>query len=129
MTVKPAADRIDLSDMDEPWLLVWWGDKTPGFPLPLGADLNQNVLFERHRPYDFPLIILLQNRADNLSVKDDRWTLEFDSEAGTAAQTRVLLTSTNGHRSWNTVGCSTNIIDASWTALEDALEYGLLAAG
>ncbi len=53
----------------------------------------------------------------------------LDSEAGTAAQTRVLLTSTNGHRSWSTVGCSTNIIDASWTALEDALEYGLLAAG
>lgn len=52
----------------------------------------------------------------------------LDSDAGTAAQTRVLLTSTNGHRSWNTVGCSANIIDASWTALADALEYGLLAA-
>jgi len=52
----------------------------------------------------------------------------LDSEAGTAAQTRVLLTSTNGHRSWNTVGCSANIIEASWTALADALEYGLLAA-
>ena len=53
----------------------------------------------------------------------------LDSEAGTAAQTRVLLTCAGGHRSWSTVGCSTNIIDASWTALADALEYGLLVTG
>ena len=49
----------------------------------------------------------------------------LDSKAGTAAQTRVLLTSANGHRSWSTVGCSTNIIEASWMALADALEYGI----
>lgn len=50
----------------------------------------------------------------------------LDSAAGTAAQTRVLITSSNGHRTWSTVGCATNIIEASWIALADALEYGLL---
>lgn len=49
----------------------------------------------------------------------------LDSAAGTAAQTRVLITSSNGHRTWSTVGCATNIIEASWIALADALEYGL----
>jgi len=53
----------------------------------------------------------------------------LDSESGTAAQTRVLLTCADGHRSWSTVGCSKNIIEASWIALADALEYGLLVVG
>ena len=46
--------------------------------------------------------------------------------AGTAAQTRVLIDSANGHRTWTTVGSSGNIIEASWQALADALEYALL---
>ncbi len=50
----------------------------------------------------------------------------LDGEAGTAAQTRVLIDSANGHRSWSTVGSSTNIIEASWQALVDSLEYALL---
>ena len=49
----------------------------------------------------------------------------LDSEAGTSAQTRVLITSNDGVRSWCTVGCSENIIEASWIALADALEYAL----
>jgi 2-isopropylmalate synthase len=50
----------------------------------------------------------------------------LDGEAGTAAQTRVLIDSANGHHTWSTVGCSTNIIEASWQALADSLEYALL---
>jgi 2-isopropylmalate synthase len=50
----------------------------------------------------------------------------LDGEAGTAAQTRVLIHSANSHRSWSTVGSSTNIIEASWQALADSLEYALL---
>jgi 2-isopropylmalate synthase len=50
----------------------------------------------------------------------------LDGEAGTAAQTRVLIDSANGHHTWSTVGSSTNIIDASWQALADSLEYALL---
>ncbi len=50
----------------------------------------------------------------------------LDGDRATAATTRVIITTSNGYRSWNTVGCSTNIIEASWQALVDSLEYGLL---
>jgi 2-isopropylmalate synthase len=50
----------------------------------------------------------------------------LDGEAGTAAQTRVLIDSACGRRTWSTVGSSTNIIEASWQALADSLEYALL---
>lgn len=53
----------------------------------------------------------------------------LDSDAGTAAQTRVLIDSADGHRMWSTVGSSTNIIEASWQALADSLEYALLNGG
>lgn len=50
----------------------------------------------------------------------------LDSQSATAAMVRVLITSTDGARYWTTVGASTDIIDASWIALSDALEYALL---
>jgi 2-isopropylmalate synthase len=49
-----------------------------------------------------------------------------DSANGTGAVTRVLIQSSDGERSWGTVGTSQNIIEASCRALEDALEYGLV---
>lgn len=46
---------------------------------------------------------------------------------GTAAKVRTIVESTDGDGgSWSTVGVSTNIIEASWLALVDAIEYGLL---
>jgi len=45
---------------------------------------------------------------------------------GTAAGVRAIVESTDGTSSWNTVGVSTNIIEASWHALVDSVEYGLL---
>jgi len=48
---------------------------------------------------------------------------------GTAAKVRVLVESSDGADSWSTVGVHTNIIEASWQALVDALEYGLLRRG
>jgi len=51
----------------------------------------------------------------------------LDAESGTAAKTRVLITSTDGGRRWSTVGCGTNIIEASWLALADAYEYASIA--
>ncbi len=48
-----------------------------------------------------------------------------DGENGTAAKTRVLIDTQNGTRRWTTVGASTNIIEASWLALADSVEYGL----
>lgn len=50
----------------------------------------------------------------------------LDSADGTAAQTRVLIESSDGKDDWSTVGVSTNIIEASLQALVDSMEYGLL---
>ncbi len=50
----------------------------------------------------------------------------LDPDSATAAQTRVLVSSSNGVKDWTTVGSSANIIEASWMALADSLEYALL---
>jgi 2-isopropylmalate synthase len=50
----------------------------------------------------------------------------LDGSNGTAATTRVLIDTQNQHERWSTVGASANIIEASWRALVDSLEYGLL---
>lgn len=49
----------------------------------------------------------------------------LDSKTGTAAKTRVLIESTDGEASWGTVGVDLNIIDASWEALRESLEFFL----
>jgi 2-isopropylmalate synthase len=53
----------------------------------------------------------------------------LDSSSGTAAVTRVLIDSTDGERTWTTIGVSENVIEASWEALSDSIVYGLLRAG
>ena len=50
----------------------------------------------------------------------------LDTAKGTGAVTRVLVDTTNGERTWTTIGVSENIIEASWQALSDSLVYGLL---
>ncbi|MCU0772138.1 MAG: citramalate synthase [Verrucomicrobia bacterium] len=50
----------------------------------------------------------------------------LDTATGTAARTRVLITSTDGRREWGTVGVSENIIEASLQALVDSMEFALL---
>jgi 2-isopropylmalate synthase len=47
----------------------------------------------------------------------------LDETHGTEAVTRVLLDSSDGEREWGTIGVSENIIEASWEALVDSLEY------
>jgi len=49
----------------------------------------------------------------------------LDSDSGTQATTRVLIDTQNHHNRWSTVGASGNIIEASWLALADSMEYGL----
>jgi len=51
-----------------------------------------------------------------------------DEHLGTAAKPRVILESARGSERWSTVGCSENIIEASWQALRDGLELPLLRA-
>jgi 2-isopropylmalate synthase len=50
----------------------------------------------------------------------------LDGAAGTAAKTRVLVQSSDGQRRWTTVGVSGNILEASYQAVVDGIEYGLL---
>ncbi len=58
---------------------------------------------------------LLDYKVRILSTKD-----------GTGAQTRVLIESGDGESKWGTVGVSENIIQASWQALVDSIDYKLL---
>ncbi len=52
----------------------------------------------------------------------------IDAHLGVAARPRVVIESASGDERWSTVGCSPNIIEASWQALWDALELPLLRA-
>ena len=52
----------------------------------------------------------------------------LDGQDGTEAITRVLIDTRNSAQLWSTVGASANIIEASWQALVDAMEYGLTVA-
>ena len=49
----------------------------------------------------------------------------LEGSEGTAAGVRVLLDSTDGEEVWSTIGVSENIIEASWQALVDSIEYKL----
>jgi 2-isopropylmalate synthase len=50
----------------------------------------------------------------------------LDGGAGTSAKTRVLIESSNGQQRWTTVGVSSNILEASYQAVVEGIEYGLL---
>lgn len=50
----------------------------------------------------------------------------IDTHLGSAAKPRVLMESARGDERWSTVGCSENVIEASWQALWDSLELPLL---
>ncbi len=52
----------------------------------------------------------------------------LEGAAATGAVVRVLIDSTDGDRTWSTVGVDSNVIEASWQALVDSLVYGILHA-
>jgi len=64
---------------------------------------------------------------DQLHLADYKVRI-LDGDKGTAAITRVLIDMQRDGRRWSTVGASPNIIEASWLALVDAIEYGLTVA-
>src|SRR6185312_4432583 len=49
----------------------------------------------------------------------------LDESHGTGAVTRVLIDASDGREVWGTIGVSENVIEASWDALVDSLEYGM----
>ncbi|MDF1861047.1 MAG: citramalate synthase [Verrucomicrobiales bacterium] len=61
---------------------------------------------------------------DEMELRDYKVRI-IDSHQGTAAKTRVLILSSDGKDEWGTVGVSYNIIQASWRALVDSVEYFL----
>lgn len=63
-------------------------------------------------------------RFENVVLTDYRVRI-LDPEEATGAKTRVLIESSDGKRTWSTVGVSDNIIEASWEALVDSVEYKL----
>jgi 2-isopropylmalate synthase len=67
-------------------------------------------------------------RLQQVSLTDYKVRI-LDSHSATGATVRVLIDSTDGERIWSTVGASTNIIEASWIALADAVEYFILTDG
>ena len=78
------------------------------------VDALNDALRKALRPF-FPVI-------DDVVLTDYRVRI-LDPEEHTAAKTRVLIESTDGNRTWGTVGVSENIIEASWEALVDSVEY------
>tara|TARA_Y100000590_G_scaffold141998_1_gene162896 strand:- start:14697 stop:16313 length:1617 start_codon:yes stop_codon:yes gene_type:complete len=64
-------------------------------------------------------------RIDEIRLTDYKVRI-LNEEGATGAAVRVLIESTDGKESWNTVGSSTNIIYASWLALIDSIEYWML---
>src|SRR5579862_5654869 len=62
---------------------------------------------------------------DNVRLTDYKVRI-LDTTKGTGAVTRVLIDSTNGTKTWTTIGVNENIIEASWQALLDSILCGLL---
>jgi 2-isopropylmalate synthase len=65
---------------------------------------------------------------DKLELIDFRVRI-LDAAHGTDAVTRVLIETSDGATSWETVGVAPNIVEASWLALVDGITYGLLRQG
>ena len=65
---------------------------------------------------------------DKLELIDFRVRI-LDAAHGTDAVTRVLIETSDGSTSWETIGVAGNIIEASWQALVDGVTYGLVRAG
>jgi 2-isopropylmalate synthase len=52
----------------------------------------------------------------------------LEGDHGTQSRTRVLITTSDGDDEWSTIGVEENIVAASWTAIVDAVTFGLLRA-
>lgn len=89
-----------------------------------GGDGPVNALDAALRAALSPLFPVVSSvRLEDYKVRIINGTL------GTAARTRVLISSTDGNDRWDTVGVSDNIIEASWQALVDSYDYAVLRSG
>lgn len=116
LSEHPAADNIACSHA---WVKVLVGDRyeiaaAEGVG-PVGA---LDAALRRALSLFFP--VLEKVRLEDYKVR------VIDGKEATDARVRVLIESTDGQRSWNTVGVSADIIDASRAALVDSIEYMLI---
>ena len=77
---------------------------------------------------DKALRLALEKAYPNLremSLRDYKVRI-LESNQGAASRTRVLIESGDGKKIWGTVGVSDNIIDASWEALRESVEFKLM---
>jgi len=76
--VKPATGTVPIGRMDQPWLLAWWGEKTP-------VTIRQGDEYLKHfsRSADHPVLLLPQHPVKSVQVGKDRWTVSFATKAGT----------------------------------------------
>lgn len=86
---------------------------------------------EGHGPVNALDAALRKCLGGEFPVLEQMFLLDFkvrvvNCEAGTAARIRVNIESSDGERVWGTIGVSENLIEASWLALRDAVEYKLL---
>ncbi len=63
---------------------------------------------------------------DKTRLIDWQGELVPGTQTGTEARTRIFVTTTDGHRTWRTIGVSENVIEASLIAVVDSLEYALM---
>ena len=70
------------------------------------------------------MALTFDGNASNYALK----TISFSADKGTESKVRVLIESGDHKDKWGTVGVSENIMEASWQALADSIEYKLLLA-
>ena len=80
--------------------------------------LDKNVNVRKALAQSYPLI-------EDIRLVDYKVRI-IDSASGSGASVRVLIESSSAEQTWQTVGASTDIIEASWLALSDALEWWIL---
>lgn len=96
-------------------------------------DSNGNIEYqasEGHGPVDalnkalMKALIVFFPQLESVRLTDFKVRV-LNAKSGTAAKVRVLIESSDGDMSWGTVGVSEDIIEASWEALIDGIEYKL----
>jgi 2-isopropylmalate synthase len=96
-------------------------------------DANGNIEYqasEGHGPVDAlskalrKALMAFFPQLDSMRLTDFKVRV-LDARSGTAAKVRVLIESSDGEKDWGTVGVSEDIIEASWEALVDSIEYKL----
>jgi len=70
-------------------------------------------------------LLPMYKEIENFRLNDFKVRI-LDSKSATAAKVRVTIETTNGSKVWDTVGVSENIIEASYMAILDSVNYGLL---